>query len=121
MRSTYRDLMDKASRHVLWTQRDVCAGSGPKPGRQFAVLLFFLAQAFITPNARYLASPRGLSLTLVRAAQDEALQQGLAALKENHLDVALERLTAAERESPFNASIRNFRGIVFAQMGRNSE
>ena len=55
------------------------------------------------------------------AAQDEALQQGLAALKENHLDIALERLTAAERESPFNANIRNFRGIVFAQMGRNSE
>ncbi len=98
-----------------------CAGSGPKPGWQFAVLLFFLAHAFITLNARCLASPYRLSLSLAWAAQDEAVQQGLAALKENHLDVALERLTAAERESPLNANIRNFRGIVFAQMGRNSE
>jgi tetratricopeptide (TPR) repeat protein len=122
MRSTYRDLMDIVSWRVLRALRDVgCAGRGPKPGWQIAVLLFFLAQAFVTLNARCLASPHRLSLSFAWAAQDEALQQGLSALKDNHLDVALERLTAAERESPFNANIRNFRGIVFAQMGRNSE
>lgn len=122
MRSIYRDLMDIVSRHVLRGLRNVVrGGSGSKPGWQFAVLLFFLAHAFIVLNARCLASPHGLSLFLAWAAQDDALQQGLAALKENRLDVALERLTAAERESPLNANIRNFRGIVFAQMGRNSE
>ncbi len=122
MRSTYRDLMDNVSWRVLRVLTDPgCASRLPKPGRQFAILLFFLAQAFVTPNARCLARPHGLSLSLAGAAQDDALQQGLAALKENHLDVALERLTAAERQSPTNANIRNFLGIVFAQMGRNSE
>ncbi len=113
--------MDIVSRHVLRGLRNVGrGGSGPKRGWQFAVLLF-LAHAFIVLNARCLASPQGVFLFLAWPAQDEALQQGLAALKENHLDVALERLTAAEREAPLDANIRNFRGIVFAQMGRNSE
>jgi len=113
MRSTYRGLMDIVSLCVLRVVRDV--------GWQFAILLFFLAQALITLDARCLASPHGLPLSLAWAAQDDPLQQGLAALKENHLDVALERLTAAKRQSPTNANIRNFLGIVFAQMGRNSE
>jgi hypothetical protein len=96
MRSTYRDLMDIVSRRVLRAVRDVgCAGRGPKPGRQFAILLFFLAQPFVTLHARSLASPESVSLSLAWAAQDDPLQQGLAALKENHLDIALERLTAA--------------------------
>lgn len=59
--------------------------------------------------------------TVLCAAQDEALQQGLAALKDNHPDLALERLTSAERNSPFDARIRNFRGVVLAQLGRNAE
>ncbi len=122
MRSTYRDLMDIVSRRVLRAVRDVgCAGRGPKPGRQLAILLFFLAQPFVPLHARCLASPESVSLSLAWAAQDDPLQQGLAALKENHLDIALERLTAAERQSPTNANIRNFLGIVFAQLGRNSE
>jgi len=114
--------MDIVSRDVLrGLTNGGRGGSGPRRGWQFAVLLFFLAHAFIVVNARCLASPHGSSLFLAWPAQDEALQQGLAALKENHLDVALERLTAAEREAPLDANIRNFRGIVFAQMGRNSE
>ncbi len=122
MRSIYRDLMDIVSRQGLRGRTDVRSGGrGPKSGWQFAVLLFFLGHVFIALNARCLASPHGLSLSLGWAAQDEALQQGLAALKANQLDIALERFTAAERESPSNANIRNFRGIVFAQMGRNSE
>jgi len=98
-----------------------CACTRSKPGLQFAILLFFLAQPLITLNARCLANPESVSLSLAWALQDDPLQEGLAALKENHLDVALERLTAAERQSPTNANIRNFLGIVFAQMGRNSE
>ena len=122
MRTTCRDWTDIVSRSVLRALTDVgCAGMEPKPGRQFAILLLFLAQAFIVLDPLCLASPHGLYLSLAWAVQDEALQQGLTALKENHLDIALERLTAAERESPLNANIRNFRGIVFAQMGRNSE
>ena len=112
--------MDIVSWHVLrGLRRFGRRGLGPKPRWQFAVL-FFLAYT-PTLNARCLSSAHGSSLLLAWAAQDEALQEGLAALKENHLDVALERFTAAEREFPLNANIRNFRGIVFAQMGRNSE
>ena len=56
MRSTYRDLMDIVSRRVLRAVRDVgCAGRGPKPGRQLAILLFFLAQPFVTLHARCLS------------------------------------------------------------------
>jgi tetratricopeptide (TPR) repeat protein len=98
-----------------------CACTRSKPGLQVAILLFFLAQPLITLNARCLANPESVSLSLAWALQDDPLQEGLAALKENHLEVALERLTAAERQSPTNANIRNFLGIVFAQMGRNSE
>ena len=83
--------MDIVSRHVLRGLRNVGrGGSGPKRGWQFAVLLFFLSHAFIILNARCLASPHGVSLSLAWAAQDEALQQGLAALKANQLDLALE-------------------------------
>ncbi|HKM65590.1 MAG TPA: tetratricopeptide repeat protein [Candidatus Acidoferrum sp.] len=54
-------------------------------------------------------------------AQGDAFQRGLAALKENRFDEALQEFTAAERESPENARIRNFRGILLAQMGKNPE
>ena len=55
------------------------------------------------------------------AAQDDVLQEGLTALSQNHLDVALDRFTAAEREHPSDARVRNFRGIVLARLGRNHE
>ncbi len=53
--------------------------------------------------------------------QDDAFLQGLVALKENRLEVALEKLTVAERERSADARIRNFRGIVLARLGRNGE
>ena len=83
-------------------------------------VLAFLAQALLSPNACCLANPRSFCRRNW-AAQDEALHQGLAALKDNHLEVALDRLTAAEQLSPSDARIRNFRGIVLAQLGRNPE
>jgi len=54
-------------------------------------------------------------------AQGDAFQRGLAALKENRLDDALAEFTAAERENPENARIRNFRGILLVQLGKNAE
>src|SRR2546430_8705566 len=57
----------------------------------------------------------------MRVAQDENLQKALTALQNNHLNDALDVLTAAEREHPSDARIRNFRGIVLVQLGRNTE
>ena len=54
-------------------------------------------------------------------AQGDAFQRGLMALKENRLEDALAEFTAAEREYPDNARIRNFRGILLAQMGKKAE
>jgi superkiller protein 3 len=54
-------------------------------------------------------------------AQGDAFQRGLTALKENRLEDALAEFTAAERENPENARIRNFRGILLAQMGKHAE
>jgi superkiller protein 3 len=56
-----------------------------------------------------------------QASDGDALQRGLQALKENRLDDALAEFTAAEREHPENARIRNFRGILLVQTGRNAE
>jgi tetratricopeptide (TPR) repeat protein len=53
--------------------------------------------------------------------QDEALQRGLNALKENRLEQALEALTIAERENPEDARIRNFRGITLTQLGKTAD
>jgi tetratricopeptide (TPR) repeat protein len=53
--------------------------------------------------------------------QGESFKRGLSALKENRMEVALEELTAAEREDPNNPRIRNFRGIVLARLGHNTE
>jgi tetratricopeptide (TPR) repeat protein len=55
------------------------------------------------------------------SVQGEAFQRGLTALKENRLEDALAEFTAAEREYPENARIRNFRGILLSQMGKNAE
>lgn len=52
---------------------------------------------------------------------DTSFEQGLLALNENRLDTALEKLTAAERERPEDAKVRNFRGIALAGLGRVSE
>ena len=54
-------------------------------------------------------------------AQDDNLQKALTALQNHHLDQALDILTAAEREHSSDARIRNFRGIVLVQLGRNKD
>jgi Flp pilus assembly protein TadD len=54
-------------------------------------------------------------------AEDDAFQKGLTALKESRLEDALAEFTAAEREHPEDARIRNFRGILLVQTGRNAE
>jgi tetratricopeptide (TPR) repeat protein len=48
-------------------------------------------------------------------------QQGLMALQQNRPSEALRALTAAERENPGDAAIRNFRGIALAQLGHSGE
>src|SRR5580704_6639352 len=53
--------------------------------------------------------------------QGDAFQRGLIALKENRFEDALREFTAAEREYPENARIRDFRGILLTQMGKNGE
>ena len=53
--------------------------------------------------------------------QGEAFQRGLKAIKENRLEEALVEFTAAEHEYPDDARVRNFRGILLAQLGKNSE
>src|SRR2546428_3514218 len=53
--------------------------------------------------------------------QGESFKRGLSALKENRMEAALEELAAAEREDPNNPRIRNFRGIVLARLGHNTE
>lgn len=77
-------------------------------------LLFFLARGICF----------GVShdpLLSFHAIQDNALQAALEALQNNRLDEALGDLTAAEREQPMDARIRNFRGIVLVRMGRTNE
>jgi tetratricopeptide (TPR) repeat protein len=54
-------------------------------------------------------------------APNDAFQRGLTALKENRLEDALAEFTVAEREHPENARIRNFRGILLVQTGKNAE
>jgi tetratricopeptide (TPR) repeat protein len=53
--------------------------------------------------------------------QGNAFQRGLTALKENRFEDAFEELSAAERERPDDARVRNFRGILLVQMGKNAE
>jgi tetratricopeptide (TPR) repeat protein len=56
-----------------------------------------------------------------QAARADAFQRGLTALKENRLEDALAEFTAAEREHPESARIRNFRGILLVQSSKNAE
>lgn len=60
-------------------------------------------------------------LATQQAVEVDAFQRGLQALKENRLEDALAEFAAAEREHPENARIRNFRGILLVQTGKNKE
>lgn len=51
----------------------------------------------------------------------DAFQRGLTALQENRLDDAFAELSAAEREHPADARVRNFLGILLVRMGKNTE
>ena len=61
------------------------------------------------------------SSPLLEQGGTAAFQRGLLALRENRLEAALLEFSAAERERPKDGLIRNFRGIVLAQMGRTAE
>jgi tetratricopeptide (TPR) repeat protein len=77
-------------------------------------LLFFLARGACFGISRE-------PLPSAHAIQGDALQAALEALQNNRLDEALRDLTAAERQQPSDARIRNFRGIVLVRMGRTNE
>jgi tetratricopeptide (TPR) repeat protein len=87
---------------------------------RFIVLISLTAQLFpLALGACFAISQE--PLPSIRATQGDALQAALEALQNNRLDEALRHLTAAEREQPSDARIRNFRGIVLVRLGRNSE
>jgi tetratricopeptide (TPR) repeat protein len=84
--------------------------------KHFLILFFF----FSHHADRVPANSLGRSAYQL-SGQTDAFQRGLAALKENRLEDALEELTLAERERPDDARVRNFRGIVLARLGQNAK
>ncbi len=70
--------------------------------------------------AMHAASGAQSAASQVRQSSD-SFERGLTALKENRLDDALAELSAAERERPRDARIRNFRGILLVRMDRKTE
>jgi tetratricopeptide (TPR) repeat protein len=54
-------------------------------------------------------------------SQGESFKKGLSLLKEDRPEEALVELTAAERENPNDPRIHNFRGIVLARLGQDTE
>jgi tetratricopeptide (TPR) repeat protein len=54
-------------------------------------------------------------------SHDSAFQHALISLRDGHLEDALAEFTAAERQVPSDARVRNFRGVTLAQLGRNEE
>lgn len=87
---------------------------------RFLFLLSLTAQLLFLALGTCFAISREPLLS-IRATQSDALQGALEALQNNRLDEALRHLTAAEREQPSDARIRNFRGIVLVRLGRNRE
>ena len=84
--------------------------------KHFLILYFLLS-----PHAdRVLASSLSRSAPQL-SEQADAFQRGLTALKDNRVENALEEFTIAEREHPDDPRVRNFRGIVLANLGQNAE
>ncbi len=84
--------------------------------KHFLILYFLLS-----PHAdRVLASSLSRSAPQL-SEQADAFQRGLTALKDNRVENALEEFTTAEREHPDDPRVRNFRGIVLANLGQNAE
>jgi tetratricopeptide (TPR) repeat protein len=108
----------------MYTRDDHCHSRPLKFAPRFFVLVLcslIAALFFSTPAECLLADLDGQASSSDSAAQDDAFQRALIALKENRLDAALEELTVAEREHTADARIRNFRGIVLVRSGRSSE
>jgi tetratricopeptide (TPR) repeat protein len=106
-----------------WKARTALYGSHNierKHRSKLLLLLSRIGQAFFFAAAIFLANYL-LPLPSIWAAQDDNLQKALTALQNHHLNEALDLLTAAEREHASDARVRNFRGIVLAQLGRNAE
>jgi len=55
------------------------------------------------------------------AKADDPFQAALLALRDNHVQAALDALTRAEREHPEDPRVRNFRGVVLARLNRDPE
>jgi len=87
---------------------------------RFLLSLSLAAQVFFLVPGTCFASQRNSDAS-IRARESDPLQDGLKALQDNRLEEALRSLTAAEREQPSDARIRNFRGIVLVRLGRSSE
>jgi tetratricopeptide (TPR) repeat protein len=86
------------------------------------MVLSLLANLPLLPSAESLfGGPHRQISTSVHDPHQDAFQQGLVALKEDKLDEALAKLSEAENERPSDATIRNFRGIVLARIGRSGE
>jgi Flp pilus assembly protein TadD len=81
-------------------------------GMQRWLIVFSLCSLSALP-ARYLLAER--------SGQRDQFQSGLAALKENRYEDALEEFTAAERDHPEDARPHNFRAIALARLGRKAE
>jgi Flp pilus assembly protein TadD len=82
---------------------------------KYILILFF----FFSPHAgRVLPNSPGSSV-YQQIVQADAFQRGLAALKDNRVEDALEEFTTAELEHPDDPRVHNFRGIVLARLGQN--
>ena len=53
--------------------------------------------------------------------QGSSFERGLIALRDGHLETALQELSSAEQAHPSDARIRNFRGVALVGLGRNEE
>ena len=83
--------------------------------KYFLILLFYLCSNVQSVRGDFSSGGEN------RAAKEDAFHRGLTALKENRLEEAFKELSAAEREHPDDARIRNFRGILLVEMGKNAE
>jgi tetratricopeptide (TPR) repeat protein len=89
------------------------------PGVIFCLLA--VGQLFLPVSHCQLARDLGRASNRGTDGQGETFKNGLNALKNNQLDLALVELTAAERADPDDPRIHNFRGIVLARLGQSTE
>src|SRR3984893_1892556 len=91
--------------------------------KRLPILLFracpgYLAVLILLCNAN---SPLANSSTGPVPRQGDSFQKGLAALRENRMEVALSEITEATRAHPEDARSHNFLGIVLVRLGKNEE